>query len=127
MSLSPLLEPVSFRDVAGWASDRHGHALSAFRRSALHALETSYKSGSLGVEASGFVPAFEQALASDPDDDAARAFFEEHFLPHRLRPDDRPRGFVTGFYEPVAKASPERTARFAVPLLAPPADLVKVD
>ncbi len=36
-------------------------------------------------------------------------------------------GFVTGFYEPVVEASPVRTDRFTVPLLARPADLVDVD
>ena len=45
----------------------------------------------------------------------------------RLESEAGGQGFVTGFYEPEAEASPVRTERFAVPLLSRPADLVDVD
>lgn len=103
-------------------------AFAAFRLSALHARERPYRSGSLGVEAEAFADAFAEAAAAPAlDDEAARDFFERHFVPFRVAPGDGPRGFVTGFYEPDVEASPVRTQRFGVPLLAPPDDLVKID
>jgi len=54
-------------------------------------------------------------------------FFEKYFVPMRIQPEDGAQGFVTGFYEPEAEASPVRTARFTVPLLSRPADLVDID
>ena len=50
-----------------------------------------------------------------------------HFVPVRVEPEAGGQGFVTGFYEPEAEASPVRTERFTVPLLSRPADLVDVD
>lgn len=121
MPLSPLFRPVGFGDLPGWRHDRHAAAHDAFRLSALNA--RARKTGSLGVEAAAFEDAFAEAAAGAAvDDDAARAFFERHFRPFRVAGD----GFVTGFYEPEVEAAPRRTARFAVPLLAPPSDLVKI-
>jgi membrane-bound lytic murein transglycosylase A len=57
-----------------------------------------------------------------------RAFFETHFIPYRVAAaDGRDVGRVTGYYEPLLKGSRERTAQFAVPLYAPPDDLLTVD
>lgn len=103
-------------------------AFDAFRRSAAHTRIKPYRTGSLGMGADGFTPAFEAALAvASLDDAAARNFFETWFSPFRIRPDDRERGFVTGFYEPEADASPERTERFRFPILSRPPDLVDID
>lgn len=125
MALSPVLQIVSFEDVPGWSRDDHAGAYAAFRRSASHVLTKPYRTGALGIEFSAFSAAYADARASESQD--AKAFFERHFVPARIIPDDRPAGFVTGFYEPEVEASPVRTDRFAVPLLARPADLVDVD
>jgi membrane-bound lytic murein transglycosylase A len=59
---------------------------------------------------------------------AVRAFFESHFIPYRVADaDGRDVGRVTGYYEPLLKGSRERTTQFAVPLYAPPDDLLTVD
>jgi len=126
--LSPLFHPRDFDRLPGWRADDPSLAFDAFRRSAFRVLEKPYKTGSLGVEAGAFAGACAEArghpaLAAD----AARAFFERHFVPCLIAPDDRPRGFVTGFYEPAVEASPVRTERFTVPLLARPDDLVDID
>jgi len=103
-------------------------AFDAFRRSAARDRTKPYRTGSLGIRASDFDAAFEAALASPFLDDAAsRLFFETWFSPFSVRPDDRPRGFVTGFYEPEADASPVRTERFRFPILSRPPDLVDID
>ena len=128
MALSPLLRPVTFGEMPGWTSDRKALAFQAFRRSAGHASKKPYRSGSLGVEAGAFASAWRAALASGTLDDASSsAFFEAWFTPCLLRPEDGGRGFVTGFYEPEAAASPVRTDRFRFPIYSRPADLVDLD
>jgi membrane-bound lytic murein transglycosylase A len=103
-------------------------AFAAFRRSAVHSRVKSYRTGSLGLAASDFEDAFGAARASRLLDNAeARQFFEFWFSPFRILPDDRPTGFVTGFYEPEADASPVRTERYRFPILCRPPDLLDVD
>ncbi|MDN2568606.1 MltA domain-containing protein [Aquibium sp. A9E412] len=125
MSLSPLLSPVSFDVLPGWQADDPAPALAAFARSAARARDKPYRSGSLGIVAPAFAAAFAAAAATPAGRDAARAFFEAHFVPCRIGAAGS--GFVTGFYEPELAASPVRTARFTVPLLARPHDLVELD
>lgn len=127
MVLSPLFKPVPFDDLPGWRSDPMASAFDAFRRSAERSRIKPYRTGSLGIEAAAFEAAFEAALAQPTlDDAAAREFFETWFSPCRIQPEDRPCGFVTGFYEPVVDASPIRTKRYRFPLLSRPLDLVDI-
>ncbi len=59
---------------------------------------------------------------------AVRAFFLEHFSPYRVAAaDGGDTGLVTGYYEPLLAGSRTRTDAFAVPLYAPPDDLLTVD
>lgn len=58
--------------------------------------------------------------------EAARAFFEEHFLPHRVV-DSAPQGLLTGYYEPILRASRSKSDEFGIPLYARPDDLVDLD
>lgn len=126
--LSPLFQSISFDDVSGWRQDDPAAAFAAFRRSAFRSLEKPYRTGSLGVAADSFREAFAEARdRPDLPTAAARDFFERHFVPHRIKPDDRDEGFVTGFYEPEVEASPVRTDIFRFPLLARPSDLVDID
>lgn len=126
--LSPLLRPASFEEIGGWEDDDHGAALAAFRLCALRAREKPYRSGALGIEADAFAGAFAEAISlPSGSDSVVRAFFERHFRPFRIVPADAPQGFVTGFYEPQVEASPVRSARFGVPLLGVPDDLVAID
>lgn len=122
------LEPESFAALPGWARDDHAAAYAAFRRSALRVLEKPYRTGSLGIEATAFGAAFEAArTVSAPSPAEARDFFERLFRPFRMRPAGGGTGFVTGFYEPVARASSVRTSQFSVPLYRRPVDLVDLD
>jgi membrane-bound lytic murein transglycosylase A len=126
---SPVFTPVRFDDLPGWRADPVAQAFAAFRRSALRvALEKPYRTGALGVTGASFEPAFADALELPfLDDDEARAFFETWFEPFRVTPDSPAGGFVTGFYEPEAEASPVRTDAFRFPILARPDDLVDID
>ncbi|ODT06720.1 MAG: transglycosylase [Mesorhizobium sp. SCN 65-20] len=128
MALSSAFRPVSFAELPGWADDDQSSAFSAFRCSAFHVLTKPYRTGSLGVDFAAFEAAYAEARSqAELGKTAARAFFERHFVPARVTPDDRSAGFVTGFYEPEVDASPVATAEFRVPLLSRPADLVDVD
>lgn len=128
MSLSPLLQPVSYSELPGWLEDDCLPAFEAFRRSAARVLEKPYRSGALGVTMEALRPAFLAALDESPSEvSAARRFFERHFRPSFVRPDDRERGFVTGFYEPEAEARRERSETFRYPVYARPEDLVDID
>lgn len=124
MVLSPLFEPVDFDSLPGWRCDDLSGAFDAFRRSALRSLVKAYRTGSLGIAAEAFGPAFEEARASSAlDGQAARDFFERHFVAARIGAP----GFVTGFYEPEVEAVLFADAGHRVPLLARPADLVDVE
>lgn len=127
MALSSLFTEISYDDLTGWRQDDPAPAFAAFRRSAFRSLEKPYRTGALGIDAGSFSEAFAEARAlpeAEPED--ARAFFERFFVPHRVAPDGREHGFVTGFYEPEVEASPVRTELFRFPLLTRPADLVDV-
>jgi membrane-bound lytic murein transglycosylase A len=113
------LIPVAFRDIPGFADDRFGPAFTAFLRSCGQARQTRPES---------FDAVCLRALAAGTavDDAAARTFFEDEFLPHRVEPSDGA-GLVTAYYEPVVPGSRVPTARFREPLYRLPDDLVPVN
>jgi membrane-bound lytic murein transglycosylase A len=126
--LSAAFQIVSFADLPGWIADDQSGAFEAFRRSAMYILSKPYRSGSLGVVFSSFSEAYEAARATKSlTHGEAKAFFEIHFVPARVVPEDSDSGLVTGFYEPEVEASPFRTERFCLPLLSRPADLIDID
>ena len=128
MPLSPLLRPVAFAALPGWADDDQRGAFAAFRRSAFHVPEKPYRTGALGIDCAAFGEAYAAArTVAEPNRSEARGFFERFFVPALVTNEDAAPGLVTGFYEPEADASPVRTEDFTVPLLARPADLVDVD
>ena len=128
MPLSSAFIEKSFSDLPGWSEDDHLAAFAAFRRSAFHAPIKAYRTGSLGVDFNAFADAYAEARAvSAPNQSEARSFFERHFVPALVMPENGGVGLVTGFYEPEVEASPVRTERFTVPLLSRPADLIDID
>jgi membrane-bound lytic murein transglycosylase A len=125
LALSPLFKQVAFSDLPGWKEDDPAGAFAAFRRSASQVLVKPYRTGSLGIAFAAFAEAYAEARRlSGLAGAEARAFFESHFMPFKVNPTGQGPGFVTGFYEPEADASPRRTDLFAVPLYRRPADLV---
>jgi membrane-bound lytic murein transglycosylase A len=122
VALSPLFKPLSFDELPGWSLDQPEAAFEAFRRSAFHALAKACRTGALGVAAEAFCDAHAAArMERKPE---PRRFFERWFVPCFVSPAPQERGFVTGFYEPVAEASRRRTGTFCYPLYARPADLI---
>lgn len=128
MPLSSRFQTREFSDLPGWAEDDHLAAFEAFRRSAFQAAVRPYRTGALGVDFEAFAAAYADSRETSATDRAgARFFFERHFQPALIEAEDGEPGLVTGFYEPEVDASPVRTDRFAVPLLARPVDLIDVD
>lgn len=119
----PVLSKIDFSDIAGWRDDDHVAAFAAFVTGA-HAIEDAPpKTRALGVDGVALQKIARAALTAAPlDAPAARAFFEDRFVPHRV---DAP-GFVTGYFEPEVAASRTPTPRFSVPLLRRPSDLIDV-
>lgn len=114
------LEPARFADLNGWAQDDPSRALAAFRVSCRTMLAGTPPLRAALPPPPALTPVCEAALAkARPDAASARAFFERWFRPYRAG-----RGILTGYYEPEARGSLHRTARFDTPLLARPADLV---
>lgn len=126
--LSPVFHPLSFEDLPGWREDEVSRAFAAFRRSAGHVRSKPYRTGSLGVLNESFAEACADALShADADEELARAFFERHFAPCKIRPAEKGSGFVTSYYEPEIEAARQRTEKFTVPLYGRPADLIDLD
>lgn len=122
------LTPTRFEALAGWAADDHVAALEAFRRSCavIEALPPKTPMGSYGtVEAWLYTCAAARAMGTS--ERLARIFLETAFVPFSVRAGGVAEGLFTGYYEPELKGSRTRSARFNVPLLARPDDLVAVD
>ena len=124
--LPQVSKAVSFEALPGWRDDDHLAAFQAFCRSARQAGVKPYRDGTIPFAA--FKPSFEAALAASVFDGAsAKSFFETHFTPVLLKPDNGPSGLVTGFYEPIVEGSHTRSEIFSVPLFSMPDDLVELD
>lgn len=122
-----VFHPERFDALPGWAADDHLAAFFAFRRSAVRAETKPYRSGTLGAPAEAFSSAFAEARRVEkPNAGWARAFFERHFRPFAVRPAGGGSGFVTGFYEPEAKASRTRSAEYRYPIYRRPDDLIAI-
>ncbi|MEZ5841671.1 MAG: MltA domain-containing protein [Hyphomicrobiales bacterium] len=119
--------PRTFDDLAGWRDDRQGEALLAFRRSCERfGKYGAPKTRALGIDGAALAEtcAALAALPAEADDGTARAFFEAHFQPLEIETDGG--GFVTGYFEPELAGSRTPDARFPVPLLGRPDDLVDI-
>lgn len=125
------LEPAAFADLAGWTADDPAEALAAFRRScdrlARQAPDKTLDGSGFAGRVADWLPACAAARDAGPGADAARRFFEAHFLPYRVTNQGQPEGLLTGYYEPLLEGSRTPDARFRHPLYRRPPDLVSVD
>ena len=120
---------VRFADLAGWADDDHLAALDAFRRSCtkLDTLPDDKVIGPYGTAADWRQPCALAVTVPAGDRSAARKFFEASFTPLRVRRGDEEQGLFTGYYEPELHGSRTQDARFHVPLLARPNNMLTAD
>jgi len=107
-----------FGDLPAWAADDHASALKAFVIGC-QALEV--RDGWRAV-----CQAARKVNANSAT--AARRFFETSFRVYRtLNSDGTDEGLITGYYEPLLRASRKQSSRYRFPLYGVPDDLVVVD
>ncbi|MBI1385991.1 MAG: transglycosylase [Rhizobiales bacterium] len=120
------LVPVAFNQVRGWDEEDHAEAFAAFRQTCRSAVARARRGGPAlgrGV-AAGLARTCRLAhsVSGRPDRRTARRFFETHFRAYAHASDAT--GLLTGYYEPVLRASRTVSERFRYPLLRRPSDLI---
>lgn len=119
------LVPLAFEGLDGWADEDHQAALTAFAKGCADKASPP-KTRALGIDGTSLFKLCREAraLGAAAGKDAARAFFERNFVPHRFGSDSN--GYLTGYFEPELEGSREPSGKFGVPLHKRPDDLVKV-
>ncbi len=120
-------KPAAFADLSGWQDDDHLAAFKTFLTSC-DQLIVARRATSNGSKASldALATACRAAKAlKSPTRAAARAFFETHFVPHRVE-HKAGEGILTGYYEPVLQGARKPHGRFKTPIYRRPPDLVNV-
>jgi peptidoglycan lytic transglycosylase A len=116
--------PLSWANIAGWASDDHVQAYKAFRVScASIAAQRNPPEDSKALGASLREPCRAAKAREITEDAKARAFFEENFLPLQISRLGEDAGFVTGYYEPILDGSRTQTDVYNVPIYRRPSNL----
>jgi membrane-bound lytic murein transglycosylase A len=119
-------QPVAFADLPGWAQDDHLAALLTMQRSCGPVIANAGDARvPVSPELLAVCAAARDMPAAQMTRDGAQAFFESQFTPHRVVHSE-PAGLLTGYYEPVIDGSRTPTARFNVPVLRRPPDLVNL-
>ncbi len=127
---APKFVPATFADLPGWQQDDHLAAFKAFLKSCDIVIAAS-KAGDKGgatPTTPALLGACDEALrlaAKRVLQPAAKAFFETHFIPHRVEHSSSP-GLLTGYYEPVIPGSRTASAKFPTPIYNRPPDLVNI-
>jgi membrane-bound lytic murein transglycosylase A len=123
---SSQLEPIKWRELAGWTADDHRAALAAYQTScqALLKIRRTDERGELSAALSNVC---RKAASLPPQDtETARAFFEQNFQPVRIGRLGEAEGLLTGYFEPIVAGSRFPTPEFHVPVYRRPRDLVAV-
>ena len=128
------LAPAGFGDLAGWADDGPQAALPALARScavlAKRGDEAPVGPGAVGGRVADWRGVCAAIAAAPPGIDAAaaRRLIETRFRPWAATDGaGYADGLFTGYYEPELNGARTRSARFNVPVLMRPKDLVTVD
>ncbi|HZP20806.1 MAG TPA: MltA domain-containing protein [Bauldia sp.] len=119
----PDLRHLGFDALNGWRDDDQAAALAAFREGAAVLAEHPPKRRAAAVDTDRLTALLR--ASRDVPAGEARSFFEANFRPVEVLPSGS--GFFTGYYEPVLAGSRHATAKFTVPLLRAPDDLVEID
>ncbi len=131
------LAKVSYSDLKGWNSDKHGEALTTFLRSC-KVLMRMPPQKAIGINpVTGIAKewrepcknaAWVKKKASAVNEDLrARRFFERYFTPYAASNRGDRLGRFTGYYNARLRASRKKSKKFSVPVYARPSDLVSID
>jgi membrane-bound lytic murein transglycosylase A len=120
------LQATTFESLSGWPDDDHSEALSVFA-TACRELTTTGTGFSRTARLSGtredWTEVCRLAGSAARGGGSARLFFEKHFVPVRAVSEA---GHFTGYFEPEVQGSLKQSARYPVPVLARPNDLVSL-
>ncbi len=117
-------EPVTWSDIARWADDDHAAAFGAFLISCRAVSRRKPVSNPDTVLYNALIEVCRQAVKVGPlKNPRARAFFEKHFRPVRIKKIGDEAGFLTGYYEPIVDGSRFPSPEFHAPLYRRPPDL----
>lgn len=109
--------PGDWHALDGWNEESHAAALAVFRQNCAR-LRTR----------DAWQAVCARSLQAASDEAAARAFFEDAFVPYQAK--DRAtggEGLLTGYFEPILEGSRNRQGAFVVPVHGVPADLLYLD
>jgi membrane-bound lytic murein transglycosylase A len=123
-------QAVEFATLPGWAEDDHLAALKAFATSCQRiqaAARAGNKAGATPTPPALLVICAQagELLAKAATRNKAKAFFEQHFTPHRVV-HTAASGLLTGYYEPVIAGARQPSADYAAPIYRRPVDLVNL-
>ncbi len=123
------LSVVRFENLAGWQNDDHAAAFASWSLSCREIVRhgRSFPRNPLyGGRREDWLDLCKETLAFDnlPDRQAARAFFERHFLPVQVRDATGSYGLFTGYFEPEVLGSAKPSEAYHVPIYARPNDLI---
>jgi membrane-bound lytic murein transglycosylase A len=123
------LQAISFDQLEGWKDEDPSGLFETMEACRRHIEDAKpYRTGSLGLTADDLLELLAAARDfSPPSASGARAFFEMHCRPFRIRRKDGHPGFVTAFYEPeiIVAGAPDNDYRF--PFYRRPEDLIDLD
>jgi membrane-bound lytic murein transglycosylase A len=118
------LEPIQWTELAGWTTDDHLAAFTAYQTSC-QALRKSRRADDRGEIRAAMGNACRNAMGLRPRNaHAARSFFEQNFQPVRIARLGEREGLLTGYFEPIVAGSRFPSPEFHVPVYRRPRDLV---
>ena len=122
----PALTAVDFKQLPGWAAEKHADAVAPFLagcgRMVGQSLGGTGEAARRAGAGTSWGAACAAAAALPPGDDAAaRAFFERYMQPWIASADGSAKGQFTGYYEPQLQGSSKRGGIYQTPLLRKPA------
>jgi membrane-bound lytic murein transglycosylase A len=118
------LEPTGWDELDGWNADDQASAFTTFQASCRPIVRSKDSNDGKPVR-DALRKVCARAVKVGPlPRAAARQFFEDNFLPIRIRKLGDAAGFLTGYYEPIVDGSRFPTREFTVPLYRRPPDLM---
>ena len=122
--------PTTYSKLDGWGDDQHAAALKVFADSCAvnDKRSNAYQSkteGAIGVRQHWERVCSIAEQNREVSDADARHFFESNFTPYKIETESKPKGTLTGYYEPILKGSKKRGAPYLTPVYGVPSDLVK--
>ncbi len=122
------ITPTHYSALAGWPNDSHAAAYKLFTDSCAvnlpraHAWEARDE-GPVGVRSHWERVCRLAGDTPEPSDADARQFFEANFTPYKVETESKPKGTLTGYYEPILRGSLKRKAPYLTPVYGMPRDL----